>query len=85
MGPMISVMMFTDRIQTFMPFYFLLNLILLWGFLKMYHEEIIKDNSELVRTNVDLATFTSATIIVTVALIAVMIYGPKSPIFAIFG
>lgn len=85
MGPMISVMMFTDRIQLFMPFYMLLNLILLWGFIKMYHEEVIKDNNELVRTNVDLLTFISASIIITVVLVAIMIYGPKSPIFAFAG
>lgn len=84
MGPMISVMMFTDRVQTFMPFYFLLNLILLWGFMKMYHEEIVKDNSELRRMHVDLLTFISATIIVTAILIVIMVYGPKSPIFAVF-
>lgn len=85
MGPMISVMMFTDRIQLFMPFYMLLNLILLWGFIKMYHEEVIKDNNELVRTNVDLLTFISASIVITVVLVAIMIYGPKSPIFAFAG
>lgn len=85
MGPMISVMMFTDRIQIFMPFYFLLNLILLWGFIKMYHEEIVKENSKLVRSNIDLLTFTSATIIVTTLLLVIMVYGPKSPIFAVFG
>jgi len=85
MGPMISVMMFTDRINLFMPFYTILNLILLWGFIKMYHEEIIKDNNELVRTHIDLVTYTSATIIITVLLIAIMIYGPKSPIFAFAG
>jgi hypothetical protein len=85
MGGMISVMMFTDRIYIFMPFYMLLNIILLWGFMKMYHEEIIKDNQELVRTNIDLLTFISATIIITALLIIIMIYGPKSPIFAFAG
>ncbi|GIU69429.1 MAG: hypothetical protein KatS3mg002_0665 [Candidatus Woesearchaeota archaeon] len=85
MGPMISVMMFTDRIQIFMPFYMLLNVMLLWGFLKMYHEEVIKDNNDLVRKNVDLITFVSATIIITTLLIIIMIYGPKSPIFASTG
>jgi hypothetical protein len=85
MGPMITVMMFTDRINLFMPFYMLLNLILLWGFIKMYHEEVIKDNNELVRTHVDLLTFISATIIITVILVAIMLYGPKSPIFAFAG
>jgi hypothetical protein len=82
MGPMIAVMMFTDRIQIFMPFYMLLNLILLWGFLKMYHEEAIDGNKELVKKNIDLLTFVSACVIVTAILIVIMVYGPKSPIFA---
>lgn len=82
MGPMISVMIFTDRILIFMPFYILLNLILLWGFMKMYHEEAIEDNKELVRKNIDLLTFMSACIIIAAVLITIMIYGPKSPIFA---
>ncbi len=82
MGPMISVMIFTDRILVFMPFYMILNLILLWGFMKMYHEEAIEGNKELVRKNIDLLTFVSACIIVSAILILIMVYGPKSPIFA---
>jgi hypothetical protein len=82
MGPMISVMIFTDRIQIFMPFYIILNLILLWGFIKMYHEEAVEGNRELVRKNIDLLTFVSACIIVAALLIVIMVYGPKSPIFA---
>jgi hypothetical protein len=85
MGPMISVMMFTDRIQIFMPFYMLLNLILLWGFLKMYYEEAIEGNKEIIRGHIDLITFVSACILVTVFLIVVILYGPKSPVFAIIG
>src|SRR3989339_581507 len=82
MGPMISVMIFTDRIMIFMPFYVLLNLILLWGFIKMYHEEAVEGNRELVRKNIDLLTFVSACIIIAALLIVIMVYGPKSPIFA---
>lgn len=82
MGPMISVMIFTDRILVFMPFYMLLNLILIWGFMKMYHEEAIVGNKELSQKNVDLLTFVSACIIITAILIVIMVYGPKSPIFA---
>ncbi|MGV8150855.1 MAG: hypothetical protein ACP5NV_03955 [Candidatus Woesearchaeota archaeon] len=82
MGPMISVMIFTDRITVFMPFYMLLNLILLWGFMKMYHEEVIEGNKELVRKNIDLLTFVGVCIIISAIILAIMIYGPKSPIFA---
>jgi hypothetical protein len=82
MGPMISVMMFTDRIALFMPFYIILNVVLIWGFMKMYYEEAIEGNNELVRKRIDLTTFTSTTIIVTTILLLIMVYGPKSPIFA---
>lgn len=82
MGPMISVMMFNDRIKIFMPFYFAINIFLLWGFMKMYHEEVIKENSRLIITDVDLLTFVSAIIIVLAVLLVIMIYGPKSPIFS---
>ncbi len=85
MGPMISVMMFTDRIIIFMPFYILLNLVLLWGFMKMYHEEAIDGNKELVHKKIDLLTFASTCIIISAILIFIMVYGPKSPIFAVFG
>jgi hypothetical protein len=81
MGPMISVMMFTDRLLLFMPFYILLNLVVLWGFLKMYNEEAVIDNDELVKHDVDLLTFASACIIITAILVAIMVYGPKAPFF----
>ncbi|MEM4637674.1 MAG: hypothetical protein QXK76_01440 [Candidatus Woesearchaeota archaeon] len=82
MGPMISVMIFTDRVFVFMPVYILINLVLLWGFMKMYHEEAIKGNEDLIRSNIDLLTFVSACIIISAILIIIMIYGPKSAIFA---
>jgi hypothetical protein len=81
MGPMISVMIFTDRIHIFMPFYILLNIIVLIGFMKMYHEEIVVDNKDLEHKHIDLVTFASATIIFTAILMAIMIYGPKSLLF----
>ena len=83
MGPMISVMMFTDHIQIFMPFYIILNVILLIGFMKMWHEEIVEGNKELVHKNIDLVSFASACIIVTAVLLVIIIYGMKSPLFAL--
>jgi hypothetical protein len=81
MGPMISVMMFTDHIAIFMPFYFILNIIVLLGFIKMYHEEIIEGNKELVHKKIDLLTFVSACILVAFIIIVIMIYGPKAGLF----
>ena len=82
MGPMITVMMFTDHVQIFMPFYIILNVVLLIGLMKMYHEEIVHDNRDVVHDNVDLMTFVSACVILTAVLLIIMIYGPKSPLFA---
>ena len=81
MGPMISVMMFTDRLAVFMLFYIILNVILLVGFMKMYHEEAVADNKDLVKKDIDLVTFASACILVTAILLIIMFYGPKAPFF----
>jgi hypothetical protein len=81
MGPMISLMMFTDHILLFMPFYFILNLIVLAGFMKMYHEELVKDNDEMKYVKIDMLSFVSASIIITALLLVLMIYGWKSPLF----
>jgi len=83
MGPMISVMMYTDHLVVFMPFYILLNVILLIGFMKMYYEEMVDDNRELVHRNIDMLTFMSACIIATFILVIIMVYGPKSGLFAL--
>jgi hypothetical protein len=82
MGAMITVMMFTDHIDIFMPFYMLINIIILAGFMKMYHEEIVVDNKDLEKRHIDLVTYTSACIILTAILMIIMVYGPKSPLFA---
>ena len=82
MGPMVTVMIFTDNITIFMPFYMLLNVILLFGFMKMYHEELVVDNKELVKKEIGFVTYLSASIIVTFLLLFIMVYGPKSALFA---
>ena len=81
MGPMISVMMFTDHLVIFMPVYIILNVVLLIGFMKMYHEELVHDNKELVHKNIDFITFVSASVIITFVILFVMVYGPKSALF----
>lgn len=81
MGPMISLMMFTDHILVFMPFYMILNLIVLAGFMKMYHEELVHDNVDIEHRKIDFISFASAVIISAAILIIIMIYGIKSPLF----
>ena len=78
MGAMITVMMFTDHVLLFMPFYTLINVVILIGFVYMYHDEVIKDNKEVEKKNISFAAFVSLCIIATVILSAILIYAPKS-------
>jgi hypothetical protein len=78
MGAMITVMMFTDHVLLFMPFYMLINVAILIGFLYMYHDEVIKDNKEVVKKHISFGTFAFWCIVTTIILSAVMIYAPKS-------
>ena len=81
MGAMITVMMFTDRVLWFMPFYMLLNVAILAGFVYMYYDEVIKDNKEVVKNNIPFAKFTSLCIISAIILSLILVYAPKSLLF----
>jgi len=82
MGAMITVMMFTDHALIFMPFYILINIAILIGFMKMYYEEIVLDNKELEKVHIDLVTYVCACVILAAVILAIMLYGPKSALFA---
>ena len=64
-----------------MPFYMILNVAVLSGFTYMYFDEVVRDNKELKRRDVDLATFTSLCVIIGVILTAILVYAPKSILF----
>lgn len=81
MGPMISVMMFADRLLVFMPFYMLINILILAGMVYMYFEESI-EHQEVERREYDFVTFASLCVIATGIIGAIMLYGPKSALFA---
>ncbi len=81
MGAMITVMMFTDRVQTFMPFYMLINVIILGGLVYLYYEEVIEGKRDVRKNAADFFTFAAAGIVITALLILIMVYGPKSPLF----
>jgi len=81
MSAMITVMMFTDHILVFMPFYMIINVVILAGFVYMYHDEVIKDNKEIVKDEVDLATMIAICIIFTAILTTILVYAPKSLLF----
>jgi hypothetical protein len=81
MGAMITVMMFTDHVLLFMPFYMLINVAILIGFVYMYHDEIIKDNKEVVKKHISFAVFSGLCILIAIILSAILIYAPKSILF----
>jgi hypothetical protein len=81
MGAMITVMMYTDHVLYFMPFYMTINVAILAGFVYMYHDEVIKDNKEIVKKKIGLFAFTLLSVVVSVLLLMVLVYGPKSILF----
>ncbi|HYD03957.1 MAG TPA: hypothetical protein VEC16_06710 [Alphaproteobacteria bacterium] len=81
MGAMISLMMFVDNILIFMPFYMIINAGILYGFAYMYHEEVIKDNKDLIKKKIGLGKTISLTLIVTIILTSILVYAPKSLLF----
>jgi hypothetical protein len=81
MGGMITIMMYTDHVLYFMPFYMILNVAILIGFIYMYHDELIKDNNEVVKCKISVWTLVSLSVIIGVIFSIILIYGPKSILF----
>ena len=81
MGAMITMMMFTDHVLYFMPFYMIINVGILAGFVYMYHDEVIKDNKEVVKKKISLVSFTLWCVLATIILTAILVYAPKSLLF----
>ena len=80
-GNKVNVMMFTDHVLYFMPFYMIINVAILVGFAYMYHDEIIKDNKEVVKKHISIWTVILLSVVVDVIFTALMVYGPKSILF----
>ena len=81
MGAMITVMMYTDHVLYFMPFYMLINVAILAGFVYMYHDEVIKDNKDVVKNKISIWTFILLSVIISIVLLILLVYGPKSILF----
>jgi len=81
MGAMISVMMFTDHINIFMPIYIVLNAIIVLALPYMVFEEVV-EHKKVHRQPLDFATYAAVCVIITAILVAIMVYGPKSAFFA---
>jgi len=77
MGSMISVMMFSDHLLYFMPFYMVINIIIMWGLSYMLYEEVVEDK-DVIKKPTDFITVAIISIIAAFILLAIMIYGPKS-------
>ncbi|MFH1073367.1 MAG: cation transporter [Nanoarchaeota archaeon] len=77
MGPMISVMMFNDHLLWFMPFFMVINVLILGGLSYMFIQHV-QGQKELTRRSTDFMTFASLSIIATAVLIAIIAYGPRS-------
>ncbi len=81
MGAMITIMMFTDHVLIFMPYYMLINVVILLGLIYLFYEEVVEGKKNVKIKSSDFMTFVSACIIITTILTLIMIYGPKSPLF----
>jgi hypothetical protein len=82
MGAMITVMMFTDHVFIFMPYYMIINVLILLGLIYLFYEEVIEGKKDVKKKSQDFITFVSACVIITAIITLIMIYGPKSPLFA---
>ena len=82
MGAMITVMIFTDHVFIFMPYYMIINVLILIGLIYLFYEEVVEGKKDLKKKHTDFATFASACVIITAIITLIMIYGPKSPLFA---
>lgn len=78
MGAMITVMMLSDNILIFMPFYVAINIAIVWGLSWMMYEEVVENKRGVIKKPMDFTTLTAISIIATFILIAIMLYGPKS-------
>jgi copper chaperone CopZ len=82
MGSMITVMMFTDNVIIFMPYYMTINVLILLGLIYLFYEEVVEGKKDVKKKSLDFITFVSACVIVTAIITLIIIYGPKSPLFA---
>ncbi len=85
MGAMIGVMLFADHILWFMPFFIMLNIIVMWGLSYMLYEEVVEDNPSTVRQPARFSSFLLFSIIAASLLISIMAFAPKSGLARVVG
>ncbi len=79
MGPMTTLMLFSDHLLWFMPLYILVNILIVWGFSYMVFEEMV-EYKEVEKFPHPFTTLTFWAIVVTTILLALMVYGIRSPL-----
>ncbi|MBR9692641.1 hypothetical protein GOV07_01785 [Candidatus Woesearchaeota archaeon] len=77
MGAMITVMMFTNHVHIFMPFFLVLNIIILIGFSYMLFEEMV-EGKDVQRVPMSFLPFLGVSLLVLAALTAIIIWAPPS-------
>ncbi len=83
MGSMIGTMFSVDHILWFMPAFTVINLFILWGLSYMLFEEVVEHNVMTKKQPIDSATFFFACFLVSIALTALVVYGPRTGLAAI--
>ncbi|MBI5389639.1 cation transporter [Candidatus Woesearchaeota archaeon] len=78
MGPMITLMMFNDRVLWFMPLFMFFNVAILIGLSYMIFEEVVEGNNEVVRKPWGLAVFLGGCGIVLAVLLLIILLTPPS-------
>ena len=82
MGAMITVMMFSDHLLWFMPFYMIINMIIVAGLSYMLYEEVVEGNQEVVKQPFSFTILASLAVIVMFVVTVIMLYGPRSALIS---
>ncbi|RJQ22259.1 cation transporter [Candidatus Woesearchaeota archaeon] len=83
MGSMIGAMFRVDNILWFMPAFTIINVFIMWGLSYMLFEEVVEHNTTTRKHPVDFSTFFFACLLASIALNALIIYGPRTGIAAV--
>ena len=78
MGPMITLMMLSDNLVWFMPFYIIVNMIILLGLSYMLYEEVVENRTDIKKQPVSFSVFALLSTFAVLVLIYIMLYAPKS-------
>jgi len=78
MGGMLGVMMSVDNIMWFMPFFTIINMLILKGLSYMLFEEAIENNNTVARVDISFMNFFFVALIAVTLLSLLIIYGPKT-------